>query len=300
MTKAPTWRLRVATFNIQYAKPTRTDRGTELFEPIHVSGAGEDSLMVVRAAIDDLNADVVALQEVDEARARSGRVPQTDEIARFLEHDGKFAEAPGWAIRKLVPRLPMLRKRKGRVFGGYGNALFTRCEVTHWETIVLGRFEPWIRKDPAGKRGIKGYYWRRPEQRVAGFAVVKPVRPDGTSFDDEVIVVSTHLSTHNSSARKQLREVAEKVLDLRAQRGGIPAVILGDLNLQPDEAEAALKGLGFEALAESLTFPNWKPRTQIDHILGIGLESGPSEVRHYGVSDHAALATEVWPKATQG
>ena len=72
-----------------------------------------------------------------------------------------------------------------------------------------------------------------------------------------------------------------------------PVVLLGDLNLP-----GALPrwSTGWQSLARVPTYPSYRPRAQLDHVLGLGL--GPEDVRAehvlaLDVSDHCALALDV-------
>lgn len=76
-----------------------------------------------------------------------------------------------------------------------------------------------------------------------------------------------------------------------------PTVLLGDLNCEPDilRAHLALAGSGLCVPDDTpATFPSWKPRRRLDHILGSGhvVVSG-REALPTLLSDHLALSAEV-------
>lgn len=97
-------RLRLATFNLKHGAPARSDRG--------------DS-EAVAVACADLEADVLALQEVDVGLPRSGRAD--------------LATAAAQASGMSVVFGPTLRIRGGQ----YGNALLVRGEIERLELAEL-------------------------------------------------------------------------------------------------------------------------------------------------------------------
>jgi endonuclease/exonuclease/phosphatase family metal-dependent hydrolase len=99
--------LRLATFNILHGRSL---------------SAGDVSSERLVDACSSLDADVLALQEVDRARHRSGRVDQAARIARQT----RAAHVFGAAVRS-------------RWRGEYGNALLVRGVVTEAEVLTLPR-----------------------------------------------------------------------------------------------------------------------------------------------------------------
>lgn len=98
--------MRVATFNIQHGRtPT-----------------GDVDVVLVSAVVAGLDADIVALQEVDVRVARSGGVDEAADIARAAGMTSRFGAATrvGWR-------------------GRYGNALLARAPITDIEVVRLPR-----------------------------------------------------------------------------------------------------------------------------------------------------------------
>jgi endonuclease/exonuclease/phosphatase family metal-dependent hydrolase len=100
-----------------------------------------------------------------------------------------------------------------------------------------------------------------------------------------------HLSLGHFDRHQQLDYLSALV------RKDRPTVLLGDLNCETDilRAHQGLTGSGIRVPdGTPATFPSWKPRRRLDHILGSGqvvvrgLEALPALL-----SDHLALAAEV-------
>lgn len=108
-------------------------------------------------------------------------------------------------------------------------------------------------------------------------------------------VAATHLQNRRrglpSEAPGQLRSVLD-ALDRSAGPSG-PAVLLGDLNLGPDEVEPALAERGYAAAIGPPTFPAHRPREHIDWIAVRGATVVGVEVPDLRASDHRPLVAEL-------
>lgn len=251
----------VVTSNIQHGHPLVGDSRTA------------DRLA---AAFRDVPGDLLALQEVDKGQARSGRVHETAVIAEALGFRWhRFAAAFAGSVRG-VRRRPVPSHVPDDP--GYGVALLSRWPVRSWHVRPLRAARP--RLAPADSR--LGFRVRVDQPRVLLAAVVQaPFGP--------VTVGCTHLSVAPAVARRQLAECAWA---LRTLPG--PHLLLGDLNLGPDDAARVA---GMRGLAVARTFPAHRPRRQIDHVLaGPGLRAdGEAATMRLPVSDHLALAVGVTP-----
>ena len=201
------------------------------------------------AAVRDLDADVLALQEVDRDQSRSGGLDQTAIAARALgaaEH--RFAAAlvgtPGAAFRRL--------RADDDGYGEpcYGVGLVSRYPVRSWQVFRL-------RASPVRSPIVLPGTGRRlvlldDEPRVVLAAVVQT--PVG-----ELTVAATHLSFVPGWNVFQLRQVLRA---LRALPG--PRLLMGDLNL-PAGAVRMLRR--WRPLGGARTFPSAVPRVQLDHML---------------------------------
>jgi len=100
-----------------------------------------------------------------------------------------------------------------------------------------------------------------------------------------------HLSLGHFDRHQQLDYLSALVKPDR------PTVLLGDLNCEPDilRAHIALNGCGFCVPDETpATFPSWKPRLRLDHIIGTRhVAIARLEALPHLLSDHLGLAAEL-------
>ena len=251
--------MRVATFNILNGR-VPTDQ--------HVDLAG------FRSAIRDLDADVLALQEVDRNQHRSDHADLTAIAAEAMDApEHRFVAAlsgsPGatW-IAATGEEQPDA--------AAYGIALLSRFPVRGWRVV---RLAPVPVRVPMRFRGRVRPELVRDEPRVAVVADVET--PDGV-----VTVANTHLSFIDWWNGRQLRRLMADVAD-----GEQPLVLMGDLNMGLDRARRIT---GLRAAASEPTFPVDDPRQQIDHVLVRGrLSATGSGAVRLPVSDHRALTAEL-------
>ena len=223
-----------------------------------------------------LDADVLALQEVDREQARSGSADQSALVAKAMgATDWRFVPAlygtPGETWRRAEDADP----------GGtaYGIALFSRLPVSSWRTLRLPRM-PRVGMPMPAPGTARRWRWVPDEPRVAVCArVTTPV--------GEVTVAATHLSFVPAWNAWQLRHV---VAQLRRLPG--PYVLMGDLNL-PGPLPRVFAG--WRCLAREATFPSHAPHVQLDHVLASpGLDVDATwEVREMPLSDHRAVVVDV-------
>lgn len=235
----------------------------------------------VAAAVADLDADVLGLQEVDRAQPRSGLLDLTAIAAKALDAPvHRFAAAvvgtPGETWQPW-------RSDDDNDHPLYGIALVSRWPVLHWQVTALPAAP--IRSPVYVPRA--GIRLLHDEPRVLLAAVVQA--PTGP-----MTVATTHLSFVPGWNLRQLHIAIRSLRHLPT-----PRVLLGDLNL-PAAAARALSG--WRPLARRATYPSPKPRAQLDHILADprGAQTlGPVvQVRtpHVGVSDHRPLVVHLDPR----
>lgn len=159
---------------------------------------------------------------------------------------------------------------------GYGIALVSRLPVHAWRTMALPALR---RRAPVVFPGRRRPVLVRDEPRAALTAQVEA--PSGP-----LTVVATHLTFVPAWNGVQLRRLVAS-LDGAVR----PAVVMGDLNLDPPRPERVS---GWRSLARAPTYPAHDPRRQLDHVLVDGdLEAVGCGAVDTGVSDHRALWVDV-------
>jgi endonuclease/exonuclease/phosphatase family metal-dependent hydrolase len=234
----------------------------------------------VAAAVADLDADVLGLQEVDRGQPRSGRLDLTEIAAQALDAPvHRFAAAvvgtPGETWQ------PWLGDHdNGHPL--YGIALVSRWPVLRWQVTSL---PPAPIRSPVyvPKTGV---LLLKDEPRVLLAAVVQaPAGP--------MTVATTHLSFVPGWNLRQLRAAIRALRTLPA-----PRVLLGDLNLPAGPVRAFT---GWRPLARTATYPSPAPRVQLDHVLadprGAELLGPVVQVRTpaVAISDHRPLVVHLDP-----
>lgn len=227
-------------------------------------------------AVAALDADVLALQEVDRFQERSGGADLTAVAAEAMgarEHRfvAALAGTPGatW-VAATGEEQPDA--------AAYGIALLSRHPVRDWRVV---RLPPLPAPVPMTFPSRRRPTLVRDEPRVALGAVVDA--PTGP-----LAVVSTHLTFVPGWNAVQLRRLVRRTRGL-----GSPLALMGDLNL---DAAAAARWSGLAPLARAATFPVEAPVRQLDHVLVTPEPAawGAARVTSVAlpVSDHRALVVD--------
>jgi endonuclease/exonuclease/phosphatase family metal-dependent hydrolase len=231
----------------------------------------------LRASVEELDADVLGLQEVDRAQTRSGMRDLTAEVA----------EATGAVAWRFVPALVGTPGETWRAAteddhdgpeASYGVGLVSRWPVLDWRVVTLPAAPV---RSPIVLPGTRQWVWLQDEPRVGLAAVVQsPIGP--------MTVATTHLSFVPVWNGVQLRKLLAALADLPG-----PRVLLGDLNMPPPFPR--LLAGGWRPLASAPTYPSTCPRIQLDHVLGSGDLPPVRRVSTPAlpVSDHRALAIDL-------
>jgi endonuclease/exonuclease/phosphatase family metal-dependent hydrolase len=228
-----------------------------------------------RDAIRELDADILALQEVDRDQPRSFRSDLTAVAAEVMgakshRYAASLIGTPGerWvaATGDEQPGPPT-----------YGIALLSRFPAHDWRTSRMPAIPVRVpMRLPVSRRLVIV----REEPRLLLQARIDA--PTGA-----LTVATTHLSFVPGWNRLQLRRVARDVATVRG-----PLVLMGDLNMSARQAAAIT---GFRRLGTAATYPVDRPDRQLDHILLRGASPRVVHVRaaRLPVSDHRALVVEV-------
>jgi endonuclease/exonuclease/phosphatase family metal-dependent hydrolase len=249
--------VRIATFNI-----------------LHGRSPSDDRVEVERlaAAVKELDADVLGLQEVDRDQPRSMGADLTAVAAEAMGAvDSQFVAAlagtPGGTWMAATGE-----EQPGSA--SYGIALLSRYPVVSLRVVRLPTLHSRV---PMWFRGRRRPILVHDEPRVAVAAVI-----DGPF--GEMTVANTHLSFIPGWNALQLRSLVRSLTGTRE-----PLVLVGDLNM---EQRRAARISGLRPLGSADTFPVDEPRQQLDHVLVRGAlrETSPAQSHRLSLSDHRALA----------
>jgi endonuclease/exonuclease/phosphatase family metal-dependent hydrolase len=243
--------MRVATFNIQSGR----------------SADGTVRLDRFRDAVRMLDADILALQEVDRDQPRS---QLADFTALAAEVMGAVADRFVAAVAG-TPGASWVAATADEPAGTpvYGIALLSRYPAARWQVLRLPRLPIRV---PLRLPDTRKVTVVREEPRVA--VVGHFDTPAG-----RLAVANTHLSFVPGWNRVQLRHVGRALATLSD-----PTVLTGDLNMTRPVVR------GYRSVASGLTFPSHAPNRQLDHVLVRGA-SQPETVAtpEAGLSDHLPL-----------
>lgn len=245
--------LRVATYNLLHGISVRT---------------GALDFVAAAEAVAALDADVVAVQEVDRGLPRTGHVDQVAELAQRTGLHGVFGPA--------LLGNPDSRWQgvDGDDPGGpaYGVGLLTSQPLSDVERVALPGGGDGERQPNASPQNPG---WdNEPRVVLCGVLEVGGVA---------VQIATAHLSYLPWRGLAQLRAAAGV-----AGAGGGPAVLIGDFNLPVWPVRMALPG--WTHGGGQPTYPSWDPRLQVDQII----VRGGVRVAEVGVgpaatSDHLPL-----------
>lgn len=287
--------VRLATFNVLHGRPLPDG------EPL--SPAANPAEGPLARAVLSLDADILALQELDRLQERSGEADQASVAADAagLKH-WRYASAihaRGTADRGWIrdPAEPGLRVYGPQDVGSatdvpsHGIALLSRFPVRHWRAR---RLAPAPLGMPLRMAGQPGLTLVRDQPRAALAAVLEG--PGGP-----FTAVAVHLSFVPGWNIGQLLAVREWIADMPS-----PHVLLGDFNLigavprvvlnAPRKARTPPSPRGWRDLARIPTYPAHRPIVQFDHVLASGVDvaaASGARTPATEISDHRPLVLEL-------
>jgi len=252
--------MRLATFNILHGRSV---------------GDGVVDVRRLQESVRGIDADVLALQEVDVDQPRSNLADLT----------AAAAEAMGAVSHRFVAAIAGTPGATWSAATGdeqpgaaaYGISLLSRYPASSWQVVRMSRIPV---KVPVYVRGLNRVIVVKEEPRAAVIGCFEtPLGP--------LTIANTHLSFVPGWNRRQLRRL---VHDLRALPG--PHLLVGDLNLG---AAAVTRRSGMRPLATMPTFPSDAPSRQLDHLLtdDDGLVATQARAPEMAISDHRPLIVDL-------
>ncbi|PBC75652.1 endonuclease/exonuclease/phosphatase family metal-dependent hydrolase [Streptomyces sp. TLI_235] len=303
--------VRLATFNVLHGRQILDDGRPSL------TASGTATVHPLIDAVATLDADVVALQELDRFQERSGRVDQARAIAEATGAvDWRYVSAlharslpgRGWVLDRSEPGLRVYGPQGAGHDGeapSHGVALLSRLPVLSWRARRFTAPPVALPLRVAGRTGLTVI---RDRPRAALAAVLEGRRGPFTA-------VALHLSFVPAWNVRQLLAVHGWIADLPRPHillgdfnlvGAIPAATLGAAELFSSSRPSTPRPTvapprpGWRDLARVPTFPSHRPLVQLDHILASGLPAGlgphrPDSVRapRMPISDHRPLVVEL-------
>ena len=259
--------MRLVTFNLWSGRAAKP--GPSRAKPV--------DLELLRAAIRELDPDVLALQEVDRRQSRSQHADLAEVAAEAMgARDHRFvptlAGTPGAMWSLSGPLHPSGNHQPSE----YGIALLSRYPVRDWYDVPLPAIRPSFK---VMLPVLRQHLTVGEEPRAA--VVAQLDTPFGA-----VAVANTHLTWIPGSGIRQLQEVTRVLGELSD-----PVLLVGDFNMWGPLPRMIT---GYRPLAEHHTYPAAKPKRQLDHVLlrGRGPTVVSSRAVRLAVSDHLALVVD--------
>lgn len=246
-------------------------------------------------AVQSLESDVFAFQEVDHFLPRSQSRPQMRDIAESIgARDWAMAPGvigtPGESWRKLKSTEPEIITSSSThaelMHECYGIGIVSKVPVLSWHRLNLGNSPlglPLIVPGDETGKGKPRFIYVKDEPRIALAAVL----------ENGFTVVNTHLSFVPGFNLAQLRRVKKWALHI-AESTGTRAIVLGDLNLPKN---LPIVASSWKSLVTQNTYPSWGGKIQFDYILTPDLAFGEYSVRNFAptrVSDHLPIGVEIF------
>ncbi len=254
--------IRVATWNIRAAIGPG-----EPFPPAWWRHVRRDRLERIAAAIVDLDADVVALQEVAVFTPNGEINDQAIRLARLTDRHVRYAAVHAFAL---------VEPENGRVIGAatWGNALLARSPIREGFAVGLplgaddAPVEPVDSGLPlAGVTFAEAPYGTREPRCVVGGRV--------TVAGGEVAIVNAHLTYAGTSQQRAQADELSRIAGGLGRR----VIVAGDFNAAIEDAALRSLAEGFDDAFGAVGVQPGDPRRassgpqRIDHLLSRGLRA---------------------------
>ncbi len=253
-------RYRLLTFNIAHARGAL---------PVHQGLRSEtkirSNLMKIARLIQRLNADIVALQEIDENSRWNGSF---DHLAFLSANTGLAHAVHG-----------VNNRRAGRFHLNYGNAVLSRFPITHSETTPFG----------LGKLGEKGFVFAEIDVPRKGCVPLVNVHLHHSSRPQRLIQAA------------RLIKYLDEQCKHRSAGWHVPPLLCGDFNNPSHLPDATATMLGYFELSNNYTllpktgrtFPSLLPARTLDYVcLPEQCREPKAEIIRSYLSDHYPVLVE--------
>jgi len=256
-------------------------------------GATEPAALTL--AIQSLESEIYALQEVDHFLPRSQSLPQMRDIAESIgARDWAMGPSvigtPGESWRKKHDHEPEIITNASShtelMHECYGIGIVSKIPVLSWHRLNLGNSPlglPLVVPGDENGKGRPRFIYVKDEPRLALAAVL----------ENGFTVINTHLSFVPGFNLAQLRRVKKWALSI-AESTGTRAIVVGDLNLPKN---LPIVASDWKSLITQNTYPSWGGKIQFDYILSPDLAFGEYSVRNFaptGVSDHLPIGVDIF------
>lgn len=277
--------MRITSWNFLHGQPLK---------PATNSNEGAGPKARYSEAVQALESDLIALQEIDFHLERSGDTNQSRDLAAVIgaQHWG-FAPAisgtPGVKWRKLksdertiISSVDQKSPPSITNGGAYGIAIISKVPVKKWLRLELGRSIVGMPLLIGNEKGRLAMLYVKDEPRVAIAAVL----------DNGWTVINTHLSFVPFVNVYQLYKLSRWAESIEREHG-TKVILLGDFNL-PGGIPSKLTS--WKRATQALSYPSWGPKISFDYILMRENELARSNevvTPIVDISDHRPISIEL-------
>ena len=225
-------------------------------------------------AINDLSADVLAIQEVDYLQPRSDSIKTVELIAEKCNYSN-------WAFAPALKGTPgaqwiasdefITNKSKRNLQTSYGIGLMSRSPVKSWHRLSLDKSPIGLPLAITSDKGTRISYVTD-EPRAAIAAVL----------ESGLTIITAHLSFVPPVNTKQLKKIKGWADTLPGKK-----VFIGDFN------SLIFGKAGLNSLNNAKSYPGWNPKAKFDYILSNEVKAIQLDFTYSGVSDHLPVGIEI-------